>query len=78
MSILFKFYKNKTKYLFLCYNDIVGDNMENELLKDLTDDNEKELFEDVPGEQELDMLTAVDFNLEDTMEVPEVKGEENE
>jgi hypothetical protein len=52
--------------------------MENELLKDLTDDNEKELFEDVPGEQELDMLTAVDFNLEDTMEVPEVKGEENE
>ena len=50
--------------------------MENELLKDLTDDNE--LFEDVPGEKELDMLTAVDFNLEDTMEVPEVPGEDHE
>ena len=51
--------------------------MENELLKDLTDD-EKELFEEEPGEKELDMLTAVDFNLEDTMEVPEVKGDSND
>ena len=77
MSILFYFSKNKTKYLFLCYNDIVGDNMENELLKDLTDDNDQ-MFEDVPGEKELDMVTAVDFNLEDTMEVPEVPGEDHE
>ena len=37
--------------------------MEDELLKDLTDDNE--LYEDVPGEKEFDVLTAVDFNLED-------------
>ena len=50
--------------------------MENELLKELTDDNE--LFEDVPGEKELDMLTASDFNLEDTMEVPEIPGESND
>lgn len=50
--------------------------MENELLKDLTDD--EELMKDVPGEKEFDMLTAVDFNLEDTREMPEVKGEENE
>ena len=50
--------------------------MEEELLKDLN--GEKELFEEVEGEKELDMLTAVDFNLENTIEVPEIKGEENE
>lgn len=50
--------------------------MEEELLKDLN--GEKELFEEEPGEKELDMLTAVDFNLENTIEVPEVKGDENE
>ena len=76
MSILFYFSKNKTKYLFLCYNDIVGDNMENELLKDLN--GEKDYFEEVPGEKDVDMLTAVDFNLEDTMEVPEIKGEDHD
>ena len=60
----------------MCYNDIVGDNMENELLKDLN--GEKDYFEEVPGEKDVDMLTAVDFNLEDTMEVPEIKGEDHD
>ncbi len=50
--------------------------MENELLKDLTDDDE--LFEDVPGEKEFDVLTAVDFNLEDTKEMPQIEGDKNE
>lgn len=50
--------------------------MEDELLKDLTDDNE--LYEDVPGEKEFDVLTAVDFNLEDTKEMPRVEGDKNE
>ena len=60
----------------MCYNDIVGDDMENELLKDLN--GEKDYFEEVPGEKDVDMLTAVDFNLEDTMEVPEIKGEDHD
>jgi hypothetical protein len=60
----------------MCYNDIVGDNMENELLKDLN--GERDYFEEVPGEKDVDMLTAVDFNLEDTMEVPEIKGEDHD
>ncbi len=55
---------------------MVGDNMEDELLKDIN--GEQELFEEVEGEKELDMLTAVDFNLENTIEVPEIKGEEHE
>ena len=45
-------------------------------VKDLTDDNE--LYEDVPGEKEFDVLTAVDFNLEDTKEMPRVEGEKHE
>ena len=49
---------------------------DDELLKDLTDDNE--LYEDVPGEKEFDVLTAVDFNLEDTKEMPRVEGEKHE
>jgi len=60
----------------MCYNDIVGDDMENELLKDLN--GERDYFEEVPGEKDVDMLTAVDFNLEDTMEVPEIKGEDHD
>ena len=52
----------------LWYTNIVGDNM--------LEDNFK-LDEMEPGEQELDMLTAVDFNLEDTMEVPIINGDEN-
>jgi len=39
-----------------------------------TDDLQDEMEQ---GEQELDMLTAIDFNLEDTMEVPIVSGDEN-
>ncbi len=50
--------------------------MENELLKDLN--GERDYFEEVPGEKDVDMLTAVDFNLEDTMEVPEIKGEDHD
>lgn len=50
--------------------------MENELLKELADENE--LFEDVPGEKEFDVLTAVDFNLEDTKEMPPIEGDKNE
>ena len=50
--------------------------MENELLKDLN--GESDYFKDVPGEKDMDMLTAVDFNLEDTMEVPPVEGENHD
>ncbi len=42
----------------------------------MKDDNYK-IDEMEQGEMELDMLTAVDFNLEDTMEVPTVDGEED-
>ncbi len=46
---------------------------------DIMDDEkeeEKEIIE--PGEQEFDLLTAVDFNLEDTTKIPVVDGEEDE
>ena len=42
----------------------------------MKDDNYK-IDEMEQGEMELDMLTAVDFNLEDTMGVPTVDGEED-
>ena len=41
------------------------------------EDKDYKRYEMEKGEQELDMLTAIDFNLEDTMEVPTISGDEN-
>ena len=44
---------------------------------DYEDDELKDIDKMEPGEEDLDVLTATDFNLQDTLKVPLVKGEKD-